>query len=122
MGFGHILDEVLTKQTTKTLYIAAPKEDRQYIETVKGNISAVHTVYTGTQLESFIKDMYEDCDSIMDNFHDIFSLVEQEMCFRSKTFYASVGSSWSLNIELERISAKIFNNIHNTNLLERIKT
>ena len=111
---------MLENQTVKVLYIAAPNDDQPYIESVKEHISKVHTVYTGVQLEAFIKEVYTDCSSIMENFHDIFSLVEQELCYKSKTFYASVGSSWSLNIEVERIAAKKFKNIHNTNLLERI--
>lgn len=39
---------------------------------------------------------------IQDNFHDIFSSLEQEMCYLSDTFLYAAGSSWSLNIVMER--------------------
>ena len=70
--------------------------------------------------QAFVDKIHAGC-SKMENFHDNLSLVEQEICFRGQTFYASVGSSWSLNIMLERIAAGKMGNIHNTNLLQEIK-
>ena len=40
-----------------------------------------------------------------DNFHDIFSSLEQEICSLSDTFLYAAGSSWSLNILMERHAA-----------------
>ena len=51
--------------------------------------------------------MYPNCKWMKDNFHDIFSSLEQEICSLSDTFLYASGSSWSLNIVMERHSRNI---------------
>jgi len=52
-------------------------------------------------------DMYPNCKWMKDNFHDIFSSLEQEICSLSDTFLYASGSSWSLNIMMERHARNI---------------
>ncbi|CAG5077016.1 Oidioi.mRNA.OKI2018_I69.PAR.g8611.t1.cds [Oikopleura dioica] len=77
-------------------------------------------VFTGKDLEKFIKQNYSSCPKIMKNFHDAFSLLEQEMCFKSRRFYPSTGSSWSLNVVMERIVFDKRENEDNYNLMKNI--
>merc|ERR1711976_929972 len=102
--FGHVLNGVMRSRGIKVLYIASPIDDWDFVENVKKSIHSENLVITGKDLEAFVDKIHAGC-SKMENFHDNLSLVEQEICFRGQTFYASVGSSWSLNIMLERIAA-----------------
>jgi hypothetical protein len=51
--------------------------------------------------------MFPNCKWMKDNFHDIFSSLEQEICSLSDTFLYASGSSWSLNIMMERHAQNI---------------
>ena len=51
--------------------------------------------------------MFPNCKWMKDNFHDIFSSLEQEICSLSDTFLYASGSSWSLNIMMERHARNI---------------
>ena len=49
-------------------------------------------VFSGADMEEFARTKFKKCPTILENFHDAFSLVEQEMCQKSHIFYYSQGS------------------------------
>ena len=49
-------------------------------------------VFSGADMERYAREKFSSCPEILENFHDAFSLVEQEMCQKSKMFYFSSGS------------------------------
>ena len=49
-----------------------------------------------------MQSLYPECSYIKENIHDVFSLVDMEICSRSSIFLRSGGSSWSLNVSQER--------------------
>jgi len=83
-------------------------------------------------MERFARKKFNSCPEILENFHDAFSLVEQEMCQKSKIFYFSHGSrlvlntrlnktsdlfSWSLNVQMERDVLGMGRNLSNMDIL-----
>ena len=132
----------------KVLYIASPIDDWDFVENVKKSVHSENLVITGKDLEgNCFKDiklkfqihlffnLREHASSIFKLlltkymldvqkwkiFMTIYHSLNKKFVFEGKLFYASVGSSWSLNIMLERIAAGKMGNIHNTNLLQEIK-
>ena len=43
-------------------------------------------MFSGKEMEKFAKSKYGKCPELMENFHDAFSLAEQEMCQQSEIF------------------------------------
>lgn len=104
------------------IYIAAPLEELDFINHIKSELKDKYAIYTGTSLEEKLKSSYPSCELMKENFHDIFSTLEQEICFRSHTFLYSAASSWSFNVVQERYTYKLGRdrNEENINLLFRV--
>lgn len=62
-------------------------------------------VLTGYELMKYLEKNFEGCSDYDRNKFDLLSLIEQEMAFRSKIFLRALGSSWSANVQDERILA-----------------
>lgn len=87
------------------MYIAAPLNAAPLISTIRKALSESlpgFKVITGEDSLPMVEAFYPKCEYLKENLHDVFSLVEMEICARSKLFLSSGGSSWSLNIAQER--------------------
>ena len=59
------------------IYIAAPLEEASLIENIQKELNGEFPLFTGETLLQFMFDSYPDCQWMKDNFHDIFSSLEQ---------------------------------------------
>ena len=89
---GIVLSEYVRNNSMSAIYIAAPYDDAELIERIIGAVDDDVAVYSGKEMEHFAREKYGACPELMENFHDAFSLVEQEMCQQSEIFLYSSGS------------------------------
>ena len=98
-----------------SIYIAAPPKEYENIEIMKSefenkanDFNLNFKTFYGKDLKIFLKNRFKLCNREVynDQIHDFLSLVEMEICSRSKIFIYSGGSSWSKNIRQERWSLR----------------
>jgi len=106
---AEIVDFFNARPELEGIYIAAPLEERPLIDAIKSSIGDTVPILIGDSLMNHMLSMYPNCQWMEDNFHDIFSSLEQEICSLSDTFLYSAGSSWSRNIMMERHAQNIPN-------------
>ncbi|CBY32445.1 unnamed protein product [Oikopleura dioica] len=104
---AEIVDFFNARPELEGIYIAAPLEERPLIDAIKSSIGETVPILIGDSLMTHMLGMYPNCKWMKDNFHDIFSSLEQEICSLSDTFLYASGSSWSLNIMMERHARNI---------------
>ena len=103
----------------KGIYIAAPLDAVDLIRSITDGIHAAgidnFIVATAEQSMPIVEAMYPDCPYMVEQMHDIFSLIDMELCTKSEIFSRSGGSSWSLNVAQERhvhgVDSKDFENL-----------
>ena len=93
----------------KTIFIAAPPKEQQNVQKMKeillkNNIQA----FDGKDVQEFFSQKYRKCpDEVYnDQIHDFQSLVEMEIASQSLVFWYAKSSSWSRNINQERLVAR----------------
>jgi len=104
---AEIVDFFNARPELEGIYIAAPLEERPLIDAIKSSIGETVPILIGDSLMNHMRSMYPNCQWMEDNFHDIFSSLEQEICSLSDTFLYAAGSSWSRNIMMERHARNI---------------
>jgi len=104
---AEIVDFFNARPELEGIYIAAPLEERPLIDAIKSSIGDTVPILIGDSLMNHMLSMYPNCQWMEDNLHDIFSSLEQEICSLSDTFLYAAGSSWSLNIMMERHARNI---------------
>ena len=94
-------------------------EEKIFINHIKEAMKGNYIIHTGQSLQKFFEESFQNCNKINENFHDLFSTLEQEICYRSNQFLYSTGSSWSLNIVQERFTIGFGEdkNLENINLI-----
>ena len=102
----------------KGLYVAAPLDSQPITDAIKQKIkSTLDYFHVATSAESLpiFDQIRPDCPYINENSHDVFSLIDMEICTNSFIFLRSSGSSWSLNVAQDRhvrgIDAEDFENM-----------
>ena len=89
---GLILSEYVRNNSMSAVYIAAPFDDAELIDKIIAAVDDDVKVFSGKEMETFAKEKYGNCPEMIENFHDAFSLAEQEMCQQSEIFLYSSGS------------------------------
>ena len=87
------------------LYIAAPLDSQELMDAIKDSVEKGipnFKVATGSDSWPIFEKAYEGCEYFEENGHDVFSLIDMEICTNSFIFLRSGGSSWSLNVSQER--------------------
>jgi len=81
----------------ESIYIAAPPNEATFLDQLKVKLASYGiSAFTGVNLSNELDDTCLSGDS------QVFSSLEQEICSRSAGFLYSPGSSWSLNVAIER--------------------
>jgi len=90
----------------RVIYLAAPPEETSFVAHVKEYLEDNYhiKVFTGFELEQLYSTMFTHCKFVQLNYLDVFSMLEQELCFQSNVFYRSLKSTWSYNIYAERLA------------------
>lgn len=88
------------------IYIAAPLDAVDLIRSITEGIHSAgiegFVVATAEHSMPIVEAMYPDCPYMVEQMHDLFSLIDMELCTKSRIFSRSGGSSWSLNVAQER--------------------
>jgi len=80
----------------QSIYIAAPPNEANFLDQLQLKLSSYGIrAFTGL-------DLGLELDSCLSDDSQVFSSIEQEICSRSAGFLYSPGSSWSLNVAIER--------------------
>ena len=75
--------------------------EKNFIEKVIEHMPDKIQVHTAKELEELITNSEEICVE-REEFHDFISQTEQELALHSHIFLSSVGSTWSMSVDLER--------------------
>lgn len=96
---GEILAQYVRSEHTgnvTAIYFAAPPTEMELILKVRKYLRRENiNVYTAREMIGFLDKNYGQCPQFIDNKYDLLSLIEQEICSRSKIFLRASGSSWS---------------------------
>ena len=102
---NQLLNDRESDKNIKGLYIAAPLDSQPLMDAIKLQLNTKlpnFIVATGSDSMPIFKNLYPECPYFVENLHDVFSLLDMEVCSSSKIFLRSGGSSWSSNVAQER--------------------
>ena len=92
--------------SVEKVYIAAPQTLRWFVKVIKYHLVASDMqVYTHSDARAHLE-QYSDCSFISRHFYDLLSLLEMNICLHSCCFLSSGASSWSSNVNRDRIANK----------------
>jgi len=112
LSLASFLESRIPKSTDDIVfYIATPTQQQQFIAEVVGLTQTIlRSKYPGRNINGkstadslkYVESSYANCAFLEKNMHEVFSLFEQEICFKSGHFIFADSSSWSGSIRRER--------------------
>ena len=99
-----------------------PPDQINFVDGIKEHIQKIAPemkIISGRDSFNYFSKYFSNCKSILDELHDMHSMIDQEMCLRSQTFLWAVGSSWSTNVLMERhLHGNIHGDAKNTDIFQ----
>jgi len=112
LSLASFLESRIPKSTDDVVfYVATPTQQQQFIAEVVGLTQTIlRSKYPGRKINGkstadslkYVESSYANCAFLEKNMHEVFSLFEQEICFKSGHFIYADSSSWSGSIRRER--------------------
>ena len=91
--FGVELSKTLEAKNLTTLYFASPPDEKPLLKIIEGGLSGQKIVSDQLLIE-FLKEEFQNCVEIKEDFNDVIWLMEQELCYLSTLFIYSCFSTW----------------------------
>jgi len=91
--FSLEISKIMNEKNLTYFYFASPPDEKKFLKEISSEISEKNFI-DDNLLVNFLKNEFQNCTKIMDDFGDLISLAEMELSYLSNLFVFSCFSTW----------------------------